>query len=375
MWITYVLCFVCVQPVNHTDSSVTPVNAFIKHTDVTDAVTAVTAAMNATVVSSKVTCVLLKLWWNYDRFSSDVRPWPFPGDIRIGPPLSSSLTVRPYITFLCSFTVAYGFSSISMSWITGPIPQLSTITLNSFDVDVASFIVISMTKSPLFVLLSPVLNHRPLLPFLSAVFSGSSRRSHQTTSRWSCGRCLTNSVRQIHWLLKKNADLAPFLCQLFNWSLEHGVVPSSFKSAYITPLLKKADLDAADVKSYRPISNLSVVSSCLKGLLRSSLWVTSKRTICYLIFSLHTEHFTRRTPPCSRYCLTYCWHSIPARQRSFGSLRAVGSFKFHRFLSAWGRPLLPRPPLFVTLVSTSTRVSAWPHTFPRQCRVVFLRWG
>ena len=31
------------------------------------------------------------------------------------------------------------------------------------------------------------------------------------------------------WLLKKNADvLAPFLCQLFNWSLEHGVVPSSF---------------------------------------------------------------------------------------------------------------------------------------------------
>jgi len=61
MWITYVLCFVCVQPVNHTDSSVTPVNAFIKHTDVTDAVTAVTAAMNATVVSSKVTCVLLKL--------------------------------------------------------------------------------------------------------------------------------------------------------------------------------------------------------------------------------------------------------------------------------------------------------------------------
>jgi len=42
------------------------------------------------------------------------------------------------------------------------------------------------------------------------------------------------------WLLKKNADvLAHFLCQLFNWSLEHGVMPSGFKSAYITPLLKK----------------------------------------------------------------------------------------------------------------------------------------
>ena len=51
-----------------------------------------------------------------------------------------------------------------------------------------------------------------------------------------------------------------FLCHLFNWSLEHGSVPSSFKSAYITPLLKKADLDPADVKSYRPISNFSIVS-------------------------------------------------------------------------------------------------------------------
>jgi len=35
-------------------------------------------------------------------------------------------------------------------------------------------------------------------------------------------------------------------------------VSSSFKSGYVTPLLKKADLNAADVKSYRPITNLSV---------------------------------------------------------------------------------------------------------------------
>ena len=60
------------------------------------------------------------------------------------------------------------------------------------------------------------------------------------------------------WLLKKCVGItAPFLCQLFNCSLEHGSVPSSFKCAHITPLLKKADLDPADVKSYRPISNLS----------------------------------------------------------------------------------------------------------------------
>ena len=43
-----------------------------------------------------------------------------------------------------------------------------------------------------------------------------------------------------------------------------GVVPESFKSAYVTPLLKKADLDPAETKSYRPISNLSVVSKLLE---------------------------------------------------------------------------------------------------------------
>ena len=60
-------------------------------------------------------------------------------------------------------------------------------------------------------------------------------------------------------------------CQLFNWSLEHGVVPSTFKSAYITPLLKKADLDPADARSYRPISNLSVISKLLERLVCNQL--------------------------------------------------------------------------------------------------------
>jgi hypothetical protein len=41
-------------------------------------------------------------------------------------------------------------------------------------------------------------------------------------------------------LLKANIDaLAPFLTHLFNWSLECGVFPCSFKFAYVTPLLKK----------------------------------------------------------------------------------------------------------------------------------------
>ena len=74
------------------------------------------------------------------------------------------------------------------------------------------------------------------------------------------------------WLLKEcDDDLAPLLCHLFNVSLEHGNVPSTFKTSSITPLLKKLDLDLADVKSYRPISNLSVMSKLIERLVARQL--------------------------------------------------------------------------------------------------------
>jgi hypothetical protein len=73
-------------------------------------------------------------------------------------------------------------------------------------------------------------------------------------------------------LLKDNVDLlAPFLVVMYNRSLVHGVVPAAFKTAYITPLLKKSGLDPADVKSYRPISNLSVLSKLLERLVARQL--------------------------------------------------------------------------------------------------------
>jgi len=59
-------------------------------------------------------------------------------------------------------------------------------------------------------------------------------------------------------LLEDNVDLlAPFITELFNRSLPSGIFLVPFKSAYITPLLKKPDLDPADPKSYRPMSVMS----------------------------------------------------------------------------------------------------------------------
>ena len=83
-------------------------------------------------------------------------------------------------------------------------------------------------------------------------------------------------------LLKANVDiLAPFLSHLFCWSLQHGVVPSRMKSAYITPILKKGDMDSLDAKSYRPISNLSVLSKLLERLVSKQLvkYLTDNRLL------------------------------------------------------------------------------------------------
>ena len=62
--------------------------------------------------------------------------------------------------------------------------------------------------------------------------------------------------------------LEPFLVELLNQSLSEGLLPSVFKAAYVTPLLKKADLDSADTKSYRPISNRAPMSVSYKLLER-----------------------------------------------------------------------------------------------------------
>ena len=41
-------------------------------------------------------------------------------------------------------------------------------------------------------------------------------------------------------------------------------MPSSYKEAILTPLLKKPDLNAEDLKNYESISNLSYVSKLIE---------------------------------------------------------------------------------------------------------------
>ena len=66
-------------------------------------------------------------------------------------------------------------------------------------------------------------------------------------------------------LLWSVSDLiSPFIAELVNRSLTSGQFPTEFKHAFITPIIKKAGLDRNEVGSYRPISNLAVLSKLVE---------------------------------------------------------------------------------------------------------------
>jgi len=73
-------------------------------------------------------------------------------------------------------------------------------------------------------------------------------------------------------VLKSVADLlTPFLTYLFNCSLATGCFPTCLKNSFVTPALKKPGLDETSPSSYRPISNLTVISKLLEHLVARQL--------------------------------------------------------------------------------------------------------
>ena len=61
------------------------------------------------------------------------------------------------------------------------------------------------------------------------------------------------------------------ITSIINDSLTTGVVPSHFKHADVTPLIKKPDADAEILKNYRPVSNLSFISKILEKVVASQI--------------------------------------------------------------------------------------------------------
>jgi len=76
------------------------------------------------------------------------------------------------------------------------------------------------------------------------------------------------------WLVKAmRGHLSPFIALLFNKSLATVCFPSEFKKAVVRPLLKKAELDASQLRNYRPVSNLPFLSKLLERIIQNRLQV------------------------------------------------------------------------------------------------------
>ena len=66
-------------------------------------------------------------------------------------------------------------------------------------------------------------------------------------------------------------SLAPLISAIIHSSLTTGTVPSSFKTAAITPILKKPGADPSNLNNLRPISNLPFISKILEKTVASQL--------------------------------------------------------------------------------------------------------
>ena len=66
-------------------------------------------------------------------------------------------------------------------------------------------------------------------------------------------------------------DLIPSITSIINRSLIDGSVPACFKSALVTPLLKKPTQDHNDLKNYRPVPNLAFLSKILEKIVFDQL--------------------------------------------------------------------------------------------------------
>src|ERR1700761_953561 len=105
------------------------------------------------------------------------------------------------------------------------------------------------------------------------------------------------------WLFKKYAELfIPFLTVLVSKSLQSGHFTASFKSAIITPILKKSNLDSSDVKNYCPVSNLSVLSKLLERIVFAQLIsylnkfsLLSRHQSAYRTFDIRKGHLSTET--------------------------------------------------------------------------------
>ena len=99
--------------------------------------------------------------------------------------------------------------------------------------------------------------------------------------------------------------LLPYLTTVINNSLSSGVFPSVFKSATVTPLLKKPGLDPDTLKNHRPVSNLPFLSKILEKIVFNRIYsyITENQLLSEKQSGYRPKHSTQLQ-------LTYLTHNI-----------------------------------------------------------------
>ena len=103
--------------------------------------------------------------------------------------------------------------------------------------------------------------------------------SFEKVSQLTVKECILNSASKscelgpiLSKLLIECLDsILPSLTDLFNSSLASGIFPQCFKSALVTPILKKRCLDHNDLNNNRPVSNLCFIAKILEKLVLSQV--------------------------------------------------------------------------------------------------------
>ena len=94
------------------------------------------------------------------------------------------------------------------------------------------------------------------------------------------------------------------ITNIVNYSLQEGSFPSCFKTAHVTPLLKKAGLDKNILKNYRPVSNLSYTSKLIEKAVAKQINEHIAHEGISNEDQSHIELFTQLKRRCSKYKMT-----------------------------------------------------------------------
>jgi len=159
----------------------------------------------------------------------------------------------------------------------------------------------SQAKYPNSVFLSPatLLHHlrtHPLLlllPQISQVFTTPASESKIHKSLCNCPNKQSNSDPVPTWLLKEcSSILLSAITNIVNLSLTSGQFHPTLKKSVISPLLKKPTLDKEELSSYRPISNLSLISKITERVVKSCLMDHLTLTVYSILTSQPTANIT-----------------------------------------------------------------------------------